>query len=291
MSTRTGSALIFVLWIVAILSLLASEMAFNARVNTQLYHDEAQKIKSYPAILSCLRTGISIAKSEAESEDKTLNGSTFTFSLKEANYQCEITFYDEAGKYNLNQVTEDQLLSIIESLGISGEQRDIIVDSILDWRDPDNLHRLNGAEDDYYESLDPPYKCKNGSFSSVSELALVRGISLEIYEKLAPLFTVYTHSTQININSAPLAVLQSLGFSEETAKLIIQEREKQPFLDMADLTARIPGIDPSSLRNKITFKDSNIYKVKVKVGQGSNISQENFIIRMNNQSFEILDLL
>jgi general secretion pathway protein K len=242
MITQKGSALIFVLWIIAILAILGSEVAFNARVNSHLYQAATEKIKTYPAILSCLQTGIAIAESEASSENKTLNGSTFTFSLKEANYQCEITFHDEAGKYNLNQVTEKQLLEIVESLGITGEQRDTIVDSILDWRDPDDLHRLNGAENDYYESLDPPYKCKNGPFSSVTELALVKGISPEIYEKLAPLFTVYTNTTQININSAPLEVLKSLGLSEEAAKLIIQERQKQPFSDMADLAAYIKSL-------------------------------------------------
>ena len=290
MSVPKGSALIFVLWIMAILSLLASEMAFNARVNAQLYHDEALKIKAFPAMLSCLQTGIAIATLEAAAEGKPLSGNTFTFALKEANYQCEISFFDEAGKYNLNQVNEKQLLAIVESLGITGEQRDIIVDSILDWRDTDNLHRLNGAENDYYESLDPPYKCKNGPFSSVAELALVKGISPEIYEKLAPLFTIYGNTTKINLNSAPLEVLKSLGFSEETANLIIEERKKEPFVDIDDLSSRLPEVDISLLEGKVTFKDSSIYKVEVKVGQGSNTVQENFIIKLDKQGFEVLDL-
>ena len=62
----------------------------------------------------------------------------------------------------------------------------------MDWRDKDNLHRLNGAEDDYYLSLPQPYKCKNGDFTSIEELLLVRGVTPEIfYGGLKDMVAVY----------------------------------------------------------------------------------------------------
>ena len=46
---------------------------------------------------------------------------------------------------------------------------------------PGPTHRLNGAKDDYYQSLNPPYKAKNGRFESVEELLLVRGVTRDYF--------------------------------------------------------------------------------------------------------------
>jgi hypothetical protein len=34
----------------------------------------------------------------------------------------------------------------------------------MDWRDADFELTAGGAETEYYETLNPPYKCKNGLF-------------------------------------------------------------------------------------------------------------------------------
>jgi hypothetical protein len=58
-----------------------------------------------------------------------------------------------------------------------GVERDIVVDSIVDWIDHNSpFHEPNGAEEEYYRALDPPYSCKDGPFDVVEELQLVRGI-------------------------------------------------------------------------------------------------------------------
>ena len=87
----------------------------------------------------------------------------------------------EAGKVNINLVSESTLRKIIGQLGLEGEARDIVVDSILDWRDPDDFSRLNGAENDYYQSLKEPYYCKNGNLDSIEELLLVRGVTPDLF--------------------------------------------------------------------------------------------------------------
>ncbi|MDY6954264.1 MAG: type II secretion system protein GspK, partial [Thermodesulfobacteriota bacterium] len=98
-----------------------------------------------------------------------------------------------------------------------------IVDSVMDWIDrEDDLLRLDGAEDDYYMSLERPYHCKNGPLDSPEELLLVKGITPELFygteESLgiAPYISVFGHG-RININTAdphfpesPPLVLRSL---------------------------------------------------------------------------------
>ena len=65
----------------------------------------------------------------------------------------------------------------MDLLGIDPSDGDVIVDSILDWKEPGDLHRLNGAKSDYYESLSPPYSAKNAPLDRVEELLLIRGVT------------------------------------------------------------------------------------------------------------------
>jgi DNA uptake protein ComE-like DNA-binding protein len=52
--------------------------------------------------------------------------------------------------------------------------------AIVDWRDTNEELSENGAEDESYQRLDPPRRCKNGPFESVDELRLVYGATLEV---------------------------------------------------------------------------------------------------------------
>ena len=55
-----------------------------------------------------------------------------------------------------------------------------LADAILDWIDADDEPREFGAEIDYYSSLDPPYKPRNGPLTSVDELLMVRDVTPDL---------------------------------------------------------------------------------------------------------------
>ncbi len=102
--------------------------------------------------------------------------------------ECEVTIGDEGSKINLNWIatraqSDRQLLADIleRSCGLYDEERDTIVDSIIDWVDKDHEHLMGGAEDEYYESLEDPYECRDGEFVILEELLLVRGVTEDIY--------------------------------------------------------------------------------------------------------------
>jgi len=96
-------------------------------------------------------------------------------------YQVRVT--DETGKISLNnsRLDEAMLQAIFENLDYDSKDGEIIADSILDWRDDNDLHRQNGAEDDYYEDLARPYQAKDANFDAVAELLLVRGVTRGMY--------------------------------------------------------------------------------------------------------------
>jgi type II secretory pathway component PulK len=107
------------------------------------------------------------------------------------------------------------------------------IQAILDWVDPDSETRFpNGAEDDYYSRQKPAYRTANRPFASVHELRLVKGMTAEIFARLAPFVVCLPNATPLNVNTAPKEVLMSLGpaVSSSTAAVLIRVRETQPFM-------------------------------------------------------------
>jgi DNA uptake protein ComE-like DNA-binding protein len=80
---------------------------------------------------------------------------------------------DEGAKLNLNTATATQLLML------PGMTPDV-ADAIVDWRDTDDTPSPYGAESDYYGSVQPPYRAKNGPFETVEELLLVKGVTPDL---------------------------------------------------------------------------------------------------------------
>ena len=91
---------------------------------------------------------------------------------------------DLESKFNIN-APEPVLLQVLPQaltlIGVAPGEATPIVNSILDWIDPDDQTRPEGAETRYYEGLNPPYMAKNGPIDDISELLLIRGVTPEIY--------------------------------------------------------------------------------------------------------------
>ncbi len=289
-----GVALIMVLWIIAILSVIAFEFSYAMRTEVKIVKNFQEELQLYALAEGGVERAIAelvykhdprvqskrrILKSKDFSPEKKEwvtdgRGYPLTFDLG----VCEVRVRGEAGKININLVSGMLLRKIITNLGVEGEAEDIVVDSLLDWRDPDDLYRLNGAENDYYQSLPEPYECKNGNLDSIEELLLVRGVTPELFygkkgtwpgeggkEKgnrigLKDIFSIYALGEQVDINSATLPVLRfALGIPSEIARGIIQAREEKVFENQRDLLQRVPELTPflGEIGRFILFQSTN----------------------------------
>ncbi len=171
-------------------------------------------------------------------------------------------------KVDINTADEQLLRGLLKALNIDSDTQDIIVDSILDWKDADDLTRLHGAESDYYMSLDQPYKAKNGNFDSTDELLFVRGVTKEIFygtgsqKGLREFITVFSQSSKINVNAAPKEVLMAIpGIGEEYAKAIIEYRTQNAFKTNDEVKALIPAGFQTAM-NYIDLTEGNIYTIE-----------------------------
>ncbi|UCG15110.1 MAG: general secretion pathway protein GspK [Phycisphaerales bacterium] len=87
---------------------------------------------------------------------------------------------NEAAKLNINVATVDQLRTLLAQVVPPEVSVEELADALIDWRDQDNEPGENGAEFEYYASLEPPYRPKNGPFDTVEELLMVKGFTAQI---------------------------------------------------------------------------------------------------------------
>jgi general secretion pathway protein K len=271
-----GVALLMVLWVTAILAVIALEFSFAMRteVNIARHYKEqtelharaeggiqraiVEMIYKQDARIQQLRKTMKTEGFPPEQEEWVADGRVYPLPFDKG--KCDVRMMSEGGKVNINVVSEIALRKIVGQLGLEGETRDVVVDSILDWRDPDDFYRINGAENDYYQSLKEPYKCKNGILDSIEELLLVRGVTQDLFygkkgEKegeegstdsrvgMKDIFSVYAPGEQVDINSATVPVMKILlGIPNEMAQRIIKAREEKAFERQEDLLLRVPEI-------------------------------------------------
>ena len=148
------------------------------------------------------------------------------------------TIRDENGKISINSASKNTLDKLLQYSGVEDKiERSTISDSILDWIDTDKNHRLNGAENDYYRTLNPPYYAKNGKIETIDELLKIRGVTEEILygskddnnenkiTGIANHLTVYKIPT-VNPNTASEEVLNILFQSEQVSEILENRNSK-----------------------------------------------------------------
>lgn len=224
---QSGIALVIVLWILAILMVMVFSFSVMTRGETYglLAFKDGMEEKLHAeaginrGIMEIIYRSVNQNQSVtyAGKEVWRLDGTPYDVQGGDGGYRVRIM--DETGKISLNSLTDSSgiiLKNLLINQGVTPENADIIVDSILDWKDGDDLHRLNGAESDYYMSLPNPYKARDANFETLEELILVRGMTSEIlYGKdqkkgIIKFLSIHSTTNQISINAAPKEILASL---------------------------------------------------------------------------------
>lgn len=248
-----GIALVLVLWVMVILTAIVGEFAYSMRTELNITRNFKEEETAYQLALAGFEHArmemLSVPESSYPFPYFNKNGILiFAAALEEKDPERELSFkngsfsytiIDEDGKLNINKATAEQLKYIITVLGVEITDADKIVDPVMDWIDTDNLHRLNGAEEDYYQSLENPYSCKDGPLDIIEELLLVKGMTADIFyggkeaekqeQSGVMQYLSAKNSARINVNTAPETVLAA-AFGAGTAGNIMRQREGGPIL-------------------------------------------------------------
>jgi general secretion pathway protein K len=140
---------------------------------------------------------------------------------------------DLQGRFNINNLAggnakqyREQFVRLLAALSIDPNAIDM--DAIVDWVTAGNtVTQPGGAKDDFYSRLPLPYRTANQPITSISELQLVKGMTPQLYAQILPyVCALPSTSTTVNVNTAPVPVLQSLAdnIGADAAAMAVEKR-------------------------------------------------------------------
>ncbi len=247
---KGGIALLIVLWVIAALTVTVFSFALLTRTEAHSTLSFKGGMENKFLAEAGIERGIMELFYRKQNADAQVvmkdtevwkaDGTPCSDTLGGGSYTVSIT--GESGKIDINNIPDIILKNLLLNSGVKDGDADIIVDSVMDWKDPDDLVRLHGAESDYYMSLPNPYKAKNADFDALEELLLVRGVTPALLygsgeEKgIIDFLSVDAKSGTINVNYAPKEVLAAVpGLDSVIADRIIQYREDKQIEGVQEL--------------------------------------------------------
>jgi len=240
---KGGAALIVAMWTVLILSLMIGGLAYEMHIEAGITSYARKRLKAQVAA----RGGVEYAKfllaksfetsafEEADEEKEALRILTKNLErgigvsgteVKMGESTAVVDILPEAGRRNVNTLEDEDWEELLDQSGVPEEIWPDLIDCFMDWVDPGDEHRLNGAEENDSFYKEGGYVPKNAALDTVDELLLIKGFSPEIVyggpptdpkaeplRGIAHLLTTFGDG-KVNVNTASREVLLTLTAGE-----------------------------------------------------------------------------
>jgi general secretion pathway protein K len=239
-----GVALITAMLITALATMVAANLAWDNALDVRRTMVLLNRDQAFQVALGAESWVIGILHQDLEDSETDHLAEIWAMELPGLPIEGGEVFgavQDLQGRFNVNNLVDDngavdeesvkQFQRLLLSLGL--DQR--FAGVAADWIDNDiDASFPDGAEDSIYTGMLPPYRAANQTLSSVSELAAIDGMDKLTFNALEPHITALPGRTNINVNTATPAVLQSLDENMTVADVesLIAERETGGFTDV-----------------------------------------------------------
>ncbi|MEO7917046.1 MAG: hypothetical protein ABIR16_05330 [Dokdonella sp.] len=223
---QQGIAFILVLWVVIMLTVLLGSFAVIARTERM----QSRHLFDSTQARYAAEAGLNLAIYELRKNDPLQrwigDGRPYKFSFGGA--EVEVSIVDDAGKIDLNTADRELLRRmLIATAGKPDDEADKLADAIIDWRDPDDIPSVQGAEKNEYRSANLPYGPRNAPFETVAELQQVLGMDYATFARVEQGVTIYSGRAFPSAAYAPLQSLLALnGMTIEFANQLIERRQQ-----------------------------------------------------------------
>ncbi|PUB83040.1 MAG: hypothetical protein B6D72_03655 [gamma proteobacterium symbiont of Ctena orbiculata] len=234
-SGQQGVALVLVLWLVALLTIVAASFATHSKVETRLTTNAIDALRSRLLAESGVnRSIIELMVSDPEQRWRS-NGQVQ--QIKSDQGELRISIRNSSGLLDLNKTTADQLVNLFALIADDFQEQEALAYRLIDWRDGDDLRHLNGAEDPDYRSAGYAFDTAGRNLASIDELAYVMGFDAAKVDRLRPFVTLYSDTGTVDYNYV----------SDELRSLLKGELEAGDMLSgppgYSDIDAEDPEMD------------------------------------------------
>lgn len=250
---RRGVAMLAAMWLILGISIVALQFALSGkerRVLALAAADRGQGRGIALAALANVQAQLDQAARSPASSNAALAAtrsgdpwmgvdSIYSGTVTLDGHEVAIRARDLGARVNINTANLDQLRLLFQAVLLDAGLTEKLIQRVLDWRDVDDLPRLNSAERDAYLKAGALVLPANRPFRDVAELAMVDGMTPEILARLAPYLRVYGQAS-VNLNSAPEPVLRSIpGMTPQILSNVLAQRSRG--MRIASVASVVPG--------------------------------------------------
>ena len=215
--SRAGSALIMVIWLIAMLGMIVYAMLNIISQDLKLTIAQKQAFRARQVAEMGINWAMNPAVKEYDRDilDQTLeDGSTFSAKIKGEGGRMNINALLQRGEQNRTFMT-----TLFALWGVSNDAADMLFDRMVDWIDTDSsASGIHGMEKDEYvnggygETTPYPF---NRPFYNLGELEFVPGFN-EVIAKVPDwrdYFTIYSTGMAVDVNEAEAKVLAAVAMA------------------------------------------------------------------------------
>ncbi len=255
MNRQRGVALITVLLVVAVVTVVCSGLiarqqlairsSTNMLVQRQAWHyAQGGEALAKALLLRDLRQGE--AGPAVDHLGEPWAAPLKTFALDEGG-ELRVRIEDLSGRFNLNSLVREGRLDRVAFERFQRLLRRLNIGApyagrLRDWLDFDEqVSVVNGAEDNDYLLLKPPYRAANRPLADVSELRLLLGMREQDYRLLLPYVSALPPEAALNVNTASALVLSSLAeeLSPDVVLALVAARGARGFRTLEEFFAQL----------------------------------------------------
>jgi general secretion pathway protein K len=225
---QRGIALVLVLWVLLLLTIIIGSFALVARMdrleaNALLWGTQA-RMQAEAAI------HLAVLSLRDPQEEYRMIADGRLYETEVDSVLLEVRATDERGKLDINAADELTLANLFSGHGMDFGEAELLAAAILDWRDEDDLERVNGAEEDAYLAAGMAIGPANRPFMMTEELLQVIGMNYELFRRVEPGITVFSRAAQPDPAFAPVEALMALPdiTYDEATSLVEQRQARQP---------------------------------------------------------------
>ncbi|HYF35381.1 MAG TPA: hypothetical protein VD994_08845 [Prosthecobacter sp.] len=270
---RRGAALLAVLWVVALLIGLVAGASLMIMQDLDMSGVKRQVFRARMLGEAALAIAMN---PDVKPDDPLLRQQVGP----DERFEVELTGEDGLLNPNVLLVREDRatLRRVFLYWGLTPQQSDLLIDSLLDWVDGDDFVRVRGAESKAYGRNGMPF---NRPFRSIEEMAMVRGMQdlEQIYPSWRTWFSVYA-SGVLDLNSAQPEMIAAVTGADirraqqvrsmrlgRDGRLNTQDDYEFKTLDEPIATLGVANADPAALVAVLSVQSlTRRILVKVQVG-------------------------
>ena len=257
-----GGALLAVMWLSVALSALAFSVANSVRGETERTTTSTESLRAYYLASGSIDRAVLWVYWGLFGQYTNPDGSPryYRRPMPYIRYSYEsgevlVEVIPEAGKLNVNNAKSDDLGRLLYAVGIEGARAAQIAGGIIAYR------TFADAANQESPSSPSTFHPRNASLEELEELLLVPGMTPDIFYGrfdrdpsghliprggLRDCLTVWGAGNTIDINTAPPALLESLGVAPAMVAQIVAIRTVKPFKTIDDARPFIEGAPGAS---------------------------------------------